>query len=203
QLEAIKARYHLTSEIPISVLTSMEELLTIKEERPTSDKLHDFVLNGIEKVIKKVISTRKNEGAFLMQDIEKRLGMIAETIKKIDERKEVVYNEYHQRIKARIEAHVTDEIPFDENQLMQEIALLAEKSDITEEITRIYSHIEHFKQVMNDSEAIGRKLDFIIQEMHRETNTIGAKSVDSTISEWIVLIKSNLEKMKEQVQNIQ
>lgn len=203
QIEAVKTRYHLTGDIPLSVITSMEELLSIEEERQTSDGLHDFVLNGIEQVIKKVVTTRRSEGAFLMEDIEKRLTYIAKTIKQIDERKEAVYNDYHQRIKTRIEAHLSDETPFDENQLMQEVALLAEKSDITEEITRLYSHIEHFKQAMNDSEAIGRKLDFIIQEMHREANTIGAKSVDPTISEWIVLIKSNLEKMKEQVQNIQ
>lgn len=205
QIEAIKARYQLTGDIPLSVITTMEELLSIKEEKQTDDGLHNFVLHSIEKVIKKVVKTRKNEGAFLMEDIESRLAFIAETIDKIDERKVTVYNEYHKRIKERIDAHFTDEISVDSSQLMQEVALLAEKSDITEEITRLYSHLEHIKQVTNDSsaKAIGRKLDFIIQEVHREANTIGAKSVDPTISEWIVQIKSNLEKMKEQVQNIQ
>lgn len=96
-----------------------------------------------------------------------------------------------------------DNSSVDQNHLLQEIAILAEKSDITEEITRLFSHLEHFKQTAAQSGAIGRKLDFIIQEMHRETNTIGAKSADASISELVVQIKSNLEKMKEQVQNIE
>lgn len=205
QIEAIKSRYQLTGDIPLSVITTMEELLSIKEEKQTDDRLHKFVLQNIEQVIQKVVETRKKEGAFLLNDIESRLAFIEKMVHKIDERKPTVYNEYHKRIKDRIEAHFTDEIGFDESNLMQEVALLAEKSDITEEITRLYSHLEHFKQVTNSKSttAIGRKLDFIIQEVHREANTIGAKSVDPTISEWIVQIKSNLEKMKEQVQNIQ
>jgi len=203
QIDEIKARYQLSGDIPLSVITTMDEILSIKEQKQTNDGLHNFVLSSVEKVIKKVLKTRKSEGAFLIKDIENRAAFIVQTVQKIDERKEVVYDEYYMRIKDRIEAHFTEEIPYDESQLIQEVALLAEKSDITEEITRLNSHLEHFKQVTEQTNAMGRKLDFIIQEMHREANTIGAKSVDPTISEWIVQIKSNLEKMKEQVQNIE
>src|SRR5699024_9861856 len=203
QIDEIKARYQLSGDIPLSVITTMDEILSIKEQKQTNDGLHNFVLSSVEKVIKKVLKTRKSEGAFLIKDIENRAAFIVQTVQKIDERKEVVYDEYYTRIKDRIEAHFTEEIPYDESQLIQEVALLAEKSDITEEITRLNSHLEHFKQVTEQTNAMGRKLDFIIQEMHREANTIGAKSVDPTISEWIVQIKSNLEKMKEQVQNIE
>lgn len=203
QIEAIKARYQLAGDIPLSVITTMDELLSIKEEKQANDDLHNFILSSIKSVMKKVVSTRTSEGAFLMKDIKDRLSFIADKVIQIDKRKEIVYDEYSKRIKERIESHLTDEIAFDESQLMQEVALLAEKSDITEEITRLYSHLEHMKQVMTQSVSIGRKLDFIIQEIHREANTVGAKSVDPTISEWIVQIKSELEKMKEQVQNIQ
>lgn len=203
QIAVIKDRYKLTGDIPLSVITTMEELLSIKEEKRSNDLLHNFVLTSVETVMKQVIKTRKTEGAFLMEDIERRLLQISQMVEKIDGRKQVVYEAYHRRIKERIEAHFTEEITYDESQLIQEVALLAEKSDITEEITRLYSHLDHFKQVINDRAAIGRKLDFIIQEIHREANTVGAKSVDPVISEWIVQIKSDLEKMKEQVQNIQ
>lgn len=203
KVEAIKARYQLAGDIPLSVITTMDELLSIKEEKQANDDLHNFILSSIETVIKKVVSTRTSEGAFLMKDIEERLSFIADKVSHIDKRKEIVYEEYSKRIKNRIESHLTEELAFDESQLMQEVALLAEKSDITEEITRLYSHLEHMKQVMSQAGSIGRKLDFIIQEIHREANTVGAKSVDPTISEWVVQIKSELEKMKEQVQNIQ
>lgn len=203
KIRKVKDRYGLSGDMPLSVITSMEDLLSIKEEKRTNDLLNQFVLDSVQKVLHKVVSTRKSEGSFLMDDIATRLTMIEKTLHKMDQRKEAVYEAYHERIKERIEAHLQEETTYDEGQLMQEVALLAEKSDITEEITRLYSHMEHFRQVMQQSGSLGRKLDFIIQEIHREANTIGAKSVDPTISEWIVQMKSNLEKMKEQVQNIQ
>lgn len=203
QIKHIKNRYALSGDIPLSIITTMDELFAIKEKNRKDDYLHQFILNSVEKVAKQVLLTRKSEGKFLMNDIEHRLSLIEEKVSQIDERKEIVYAEYNKRIKERIEAHLAETTLIDKNHLMQEVAILAEKSDITEEITRLFSHLEHFKQVANQTDAIGRKLDFIIQEIHREINTVGAKSVDPTISELAVQIKSNLEKMKEQVQNIE
>lgn len=203
QVGEIKNRYDLKGDIPLSIITTMDELFSIKEEKKTDAHIHNFILQSIEEVVQQVQATRQSEGTFIMRDIMERLKAIEEKVKQIDERKLVVYEGYHDRIKERIESHLNENISIDENHLMQEIALLAEKSDITEEITRLYSHLEHFKQTANQSNAIGRKLDFIIQEIHRESNTIGSKSVDPTISEWVVQIKSNLEKIKEQVQNIE
>lgn len=205
QINEIKDRYELSGDIPLSIITTIEDLIAIREEEQRDDQLYSFVLTSVEKVLKKVVETRLNEGAFLMEDILLRLEAIEKTVALIDERRSVVYEAYHKRIKERIEAHLQDELSFDEKDLMQEVALLAEKSDITEETTRLYSHLKHFREVSSqtNTQAIGRQLDFIIQEIHRETNTLGSKSVDPVISEWVVHIKSNLEKMKEQVQNIQ
>lgn len=203
QLGSVKERYDLKGDIPISIITAMDELFQIKEEKRADDAIHQFILNSVEEVAKQVQRSRETEGAFIMKDILKRLENVEADVERIDEMKELVHSAYHERIKERIEAHLEDNSSVDQNHLLQEIAILAEKSDITEEITRLFSHLEHFKQTAAQSGAIGRKLDFIIQEMHRETNTIGAKSADASISELVVQIKSNLEKMKEQVQNIE
>lgn len=203
QVSHIKDRYKLQGEIPLSIITTMDELFSIKEEKRTDDQLHQFILESVREVAEQVQETRRKEGTFIMRDIMERIEAIEARVKQIDERKGIVYDDYNTRIRERIESHLTEYTAFDKSHIMQEVAILAEKSDITEEITRLYSHLEHFQQVANSPDAIGRKLDFIIQEIHRESNTIGSKSVDPTISEWVVQIKSNLEKIKEQVQNVE
>jgi len=203
QIKEIQSRYRLSGEIPLSIITAIDELISINEETKRTEELDEFILKSIETVLKKVEETRRNEGVFLIEDIKRRISKIENTIRKIDGRRQIVYETYRERIRERIDSHFSEEQPYDESALMQEVALLAEKSDITEEITRIDSHLAHCEQVIQQTGAIGRKLDFIIQELHREVNTIGSKSVDPTISEWVVQIKSNLEKIKEQVQNIE
>ncbi len=203
QIRKIQSRYHLTREIPISIITAMDDLISVNEEKKHNEELDEKILQSIEIVLEKVKETRQKEGNFLIKDIQKRIEHIEQTIRQIDRRKETVYECYRERIKERITAHLEDKEPYDESALLQEVALLAEKGDITEEITRIDSHLAHSKQVIEQTGAIGRKLDFIVQELHREINTIGSKSVDPTISEWVVQIKSDLEKIKEQVQNIE
>src|SRR5699024_5443584 len=103
----------------------------------------------------------------------------------------------------RIESHMEHELEVDQTRIIQEVAILAERGDIQEELTRLFSHLDHFEKVASHTTPIGRKLDFITQEMHREVNTIGSKSVDTEISETIVAMKSDIEKVKEQVQNIE
>lgn len=122
----------------------------------------------------------------------------------IEEQQKVIYHQYRERIQARIEEHIGNEISLDQTQLLQEIALLAEKGDIAEEITRLHSHLAHFTETIQcEGEPLGRKLDFITQEMHREINTIGSKTVDIKISKHVVLVKSEIDKIKEQIQNIE
>ncbi|WP_226578590.1 endoribonuclease YicC domain-containing protein [Halobacillus litoralis] len=111
--------------------------------------------------------------------------------------------EFKERIRLRVEEYTKENIMPDETRVLQEIALLAEKGDVTEEITRLQSHLIQFENTLAKEEPIGRRLDFIVQEMHREVNTIGSKSNDGKIMEFVVNIKSEIEKMKEQVQNVE
>lgn len=157
------------------------------------EKVHQLILEGTLDACKQVSVMRQEEGVYLTNDLTERLRSITETVLQLRTKRDIVRKEYQERIMERIHVYVDDEISKD-GKFYQEIVLLAEKGDITEEITRLLGHIEHFERTMNSKEAAGRKLDFIIQEMHREANTIGSKSTDVSISEWTVSLKSMIEK---------
>lgn len=201
-LDRAKQKYHLNGEIPLTVLSSMQDFFHIKDTGGSLEKVHQLILEGILDACKQVSVMRQEEGVYLTNDLTERLRSITETVLQLRTKRDIVRKEYQERIMERIRVYVDDEISKD-GKFYQEIVLLAEKGDITEEITRLLGHIEHFERTMNSKEAAGRKLDFIIQEMHREANTIGSKSTDVSISEWTVSLKSMIEKMKEQVQNIE
>lgn len=203
QLQQVKERYQLTGEIPMSTLLSIPELFSVRQTAEQSELELDMVIKSIEAACVQVKQMRENEGEKLLTDIVARMNIIRELVSSLKTRREHVIDEYRERISARIEDHLDGAMDIDKSRLYQEIALLAEKGDITEEITRLGSHIDQFFTTIEKDGQVGRRLDFILQEMHRETNTIGSKSTDPKISEWVVSIKSELEKMKEQVQNIE
>ncbi|OZU90377.1 YicC family protein [Virgibacillus indicus] len=203
QISEVKDRYSLAGDIPVTLLTSFPEMITVQEIEDQPDNLKDLVLKNTEQACEQVLEMRKEEGGFLQCDLEKRMQKIKNTVSLLSERREYAVEAYRERIKKRVEAQIADLDLVDDARLHQEIVLLAEKGDITEEITRLLSHLEHFSETINNGGVIGRKLDFIAQEMHRETNTIGSKSTDPEISESTVLLKGEIEKIKEQVQNIE
>ncbi|GGC90911.1 hypothetical protein GCM10007216_22130 [Thalassobacillus devorans] len=203
RLEEMQARYGLSGELTVDLVTKLEEVFTVQEEEQDESRLESTLLTTLGAAVEKVVQMRAQEGAALKQDMLDRLSRIHQVIDKLSGRREIVIESYRERIKARIEQYVEEELKAEESRILQDVALLAEKGDITEEITRLRSHIEQFNDTMENKDAIGRRLDFIVQEMHREVNTIGSKSNDAKISEWVVLLKSEIEKIKEQVQNVE
>lgn len=203
QLQKAQERYQLSEEIPISVLASVPELITVQEKEQEPTELEETILNCVNKACEKVQLMRREEGKFLKKDICNRLSTINDMVQMLESRRGNVIDEYRTRIFERINAFVNDTVDLDNSRLHQEIALLAEKGDITEEVTRLYSHISHCYDLIKSDDVIGRKLDFIVQEMHREVNTIGSKSSDKQVGQWTVNLKSEVEKIKEQVQNIE
>lgn len=203
QLTFAKNKYGIKEQLPLSALTSIEGLFAVQERKKEADDFMPRLLESVEKASNQVVASRKSEGKFLMEDIRNRIQTLENMLKSVEERKTHVYEHYRERIQKRIERHIGEVDETDRVHLLQEVALLAEKGDITEEITRLYSHFHHFRFVLDRHRPVGRKLDFISQEMHREVNTIGSKSVDAKISEWIVSMKSEIDKIKEQVQNIE
>lgn len=202
-MSEMKKRYTLSGDVPIASIASHPDLMMIQEEDLHTNQLGEGLLAAVRNACERAYVMRKEEGTFLQADIEKRMKNIKDMVLLIEELRTRVIEEYRARIHARIEDYIAGQSNLDEGRLQQEIAILAEKGDITEEITRLKSHLDHFSETLARGEAIGRTLDFILQEMHREANTIGSKSSDKSIGKLTVQLKSDLEKVKEQIQNIE
>lgn len=197
----IQEKYQLTDQITTGQLLSNENILSIEEKETENQELESTVLEVIESAALQLRQMREVEGKKLIEDIFLFLGQIEENVHIIKEYAPKVVTLYRDRIEKRIKEYVGNE--FDENRILTEVALFAEKADISEELTRLESHISQFRETEKTNEPIGRKLDFIVQEMNRETNTIGSKANDPLIAKHVVEMKSLLEKIKEQVQNIE
>lgn len=197
----IKEELGLAGEIPIEALLDMKDI--IKMEPLTVDESQEsMILETVAAALSSLIEMRREEGENLQTDLAGRLKGIRQLTETIRERQPVVLEEYRNRLHEKIKT-LTEGMELDETRLAQETALLADRCDISEEITRLGSHLEQFNNLFQKEGALGRKLEFITQEINRETNTIGSKSVDYQISQNVIEIKSLLEKVREQLQNIE
>lgn len=201
-LKDLKARYNLGGEITLDHFVFLPDLITAQSSQLDLDKTWAMIEPVCEQAIDNLCKMRNEEGDSLRADFENRLNLIEGLLKQIKERFTVNYASNYEKFKKRIQ-DLLAETPVDEQRLATEIALLADKLDITEETIRLESHIQGFRQALDLKEAIGKKLTFILQEMHRETNTIGSKSADYNISVLVISIKEELEKLREQSQNIE
>ena len=146
---------------------------------------------------------RISEGQTIYDDFQKRLQSVEESFSQIKALAPSVLSEYHGRLKERITTLTNGKVELDPNRLAQEVAFLVDKSDITEEIVRAESHLKQFRSMMESEAPAGRSLDFLLQELNREVNTIGSKGGDAALSQVVVAVKSELEKVREQVQNVE
>jgi len=165
-------------------------------------ELQPQLLAAVENAVIALEGMRLREGDALANDLLTRRRQIAEWSTLIGERTPQMVLEYRQKLKARLD-QLLEGTEMDENRLAQEIALLADRCDITEELVRLSSHFNQFDEALRSSEPVGRKLDFLMQEMNREVNTIGSKSNDAGITNLVIQIKAEMEKMREQVQNVE
>lgn len=193
----------IKDDIKLSDILSVPEIIQIESKEIDNDSIWDDLKIALEIALESVMSMRINEGIELKKDMEKQLLNVQELVEKIEYRAPLVITEYKNKLKERIEELLEEDFNVDEDRLNYEIVFFADKSDITEEVTRFKSHIKQFLNCLIDEDVVGRKLDFLIQEMNREVNTIGSKSSDIDICNFVVDIKSGLEKIREQVQNIE
>jgi len=191
-LKDLKARYNLGGEITLDQFVFLPDLITAQSNQTDLDKTWAMIEPVCEQAIDNLCKMRNEEGDSLRADFENRLNLLESLLKQIKERFSANYASYYEKFKKRIQ-ELLAETPLDEQRLATEIALLADKLDITEETIRLESHIQGFRQALDLKEAIGKKLTFILQEMHRETNTIGSKSADYNISVLVISIKEELE----------
>ena len=165
-------------------------------------ELQPQLLAAVQSAVAALDGMRSREGVALADDLKARRRQIAEWSALIDERTPLMVIEYRQKLKARLD-QLLDGVEMDENRLSQEVAILADRCDITEELVRLASHFNQFDEALGAAEPVGRKLDFLMQEMNREVNTIGSKSNDAAITNLVIQIKAEMEKMREQVQNVE
>ncbi len=165
-------------------------------------ELQPHLLTAVQSAVTALDGMRIREGEALTDDLTARRKQIGEWSTLIGERTPQMVIEYRQKLKSRLD-HLLDGVEMDENRLSQEVALLADRCDITEELVRLASHFSQFDEALCSAEPVGRKLDFLMQEMNREVNTIGSKSNDTGITNLVIQIKAEMEKMREQVQNVE
>lgn len=188
--------------ITLSLLSMMPDVFVIKEEMPQEQELWEMLEPALDSALKDLIKMREKEGENLWKDILERLDTINKRVEFIDKRADVVVEEHRRRLWQNMEQILKD-ITVERDKIEAEVVLFAERSNITEELIRLNSHISQMRQLGHAIEPIGKKADFIVQEMYREANTIASKTSDYEISREIIEIKSELEKIREQIQNIE
>jgi uncharacterized protein (TIGR00255 family) len=201
-LKALQERFHLPGEIRIETLAGFKEIFTRKEVEPDLEKEWIEVQAALEEALAALEAMRSTEGKVLTEDLTRRLDLIAETAGAIRERSPAVLAAVRDRLGQRVKELVGG-MELDEGRLAQEVAFLAERSDITEELVRIHSHLTQFRELLQAEEPVGRKMEFLLQEINREVNTIASKANDAQISQMATAMKSELEKIREQIQNVE
>ena len=197
----IKNEFKLSGKIRMEQLLLIPELFVIKENID-EEAIKKAVLKAAQGAAEELLLMREKEGEIITSDLIKRITFLQETIGKIQELASGLPNLYREKLSQNIK-EVLGEVEIDENRLATEVLFYVDRSSITEEIVRFKSHLEQFLSTLSTKGSIGRKLNFITQELHREANTIASKTVDLSISEYIVDIKTEIEKIREQVQNIE
>ncbi|OXZ41025.1 YicC family protein [Finegoldia magna] len=202
KLDSLNEKLDMKSDINVRDLVKYDDVMSFTYKDLDNEFLHDNILKVLNEAVNKIYSMRSTEGDNLRGDLSTNLSKIEEEISKISSLTENSVKEYRENLFNKI-SELLDEEKIDRDRMYLEVALMADKVDINEELKRFDSHIVQFKSAMDMKDCIGRKLDFIIQEMNREINTISSKSNDENISVCVIEVKSLIEKLREQVQNIE
>lgn len=190
-------------DVSVMNIAKFPEVIKTEEAESDEDYIFSVLEKALEKSVQKLDEMRKNEGNQLAEDIKNRCAKLDGFIDSINEKANSVVVEYKEKLNNRISEILDSNIELDQNRLAQEIAYFADRCSITEEIVRFKSHINQLLETIELDDSIGRKIDFLIQEMNREINTIGSKSSNLEITKSVVEVKSELEKIREQIQNIE
>jgi len=201
-LTELKKRLNIPGPLELSDLLSLKDLVVYQESPFPEEVLWQKLVPPLKKTFNALQKMRSEEGRNLGRDLLKRLQIIRKGVNRISKKIPQVIEAYQVRLKERIKK-ISKEVDVDPIRLAQEVAVMADRADISEELIRLGSHLKQMEALFKEPQAIGKKMEFLLQEMNRETNTIGSKSMDSEIAYQVVSIKSELEKLREQVQNIE
>lgn len=191
----------IVADIPVTEISKLPDVLTIKNNQD-DETIKNELIEVTNKAIENLVGMRKVEGEKIAQDLLVRIQDIEEKVKKISALSTGLIDEYVVKLETRIK-ELLQEQEIDEARLAQEVVIYADKCSIEEEVTRLNSHIYQFRELLQTNEAVGKKIDFMIQEMNRETNTIGSKANNLEITNDVINMKTQIENIREQVQNIE
>lgn len=203
-LRKLKSDLQLEGDVTIEMVSKFPDVITVDKNisnENTENEIRECLMKAVEDATDAFVAMREVEGETLKKNIIEKVAFVNDALQKIEEKAPFVSKDYRARLEAKLAD--LDEIQVDESRLLTEVMLFADKACIDEEITRLHSHISQMYSIVEESVPVGRKLDFLVQEMNRETNTIGSKSNDIQITNHVVDIKSEIEKIREQIQNIE
>lgn len=200
--EQISEKYDIDPLPLMNSLNQMQDIIVVKRREADLEKLKPGYQGALREALESLEAMRIREGNVLEVDFRKRLDRLDRYAETIKERAPELIKEYRQRLQRNI-AKLSEEIDIDENRLLQEVALFADRADITEELVRLKSHLAQFDTYLDKDQGLGRRLDFLLQEINREVNTLSVKASDTAISKVVVEMKAEIEKLREQVQNVE
>ena len=198
----LKEQFGLDQDIRVESLCQMKDVVLVKPEEVDLEEARPGFHEVLKQTLDSLDAMRITEGEAIEKDFLKRIGRLEEYLDDVHKRSPHLVEEHRKRLEKNINSMLGD-LEIDEARFSQEVALFAQKSDVTEEIVRIRSHVKQFREYLSIEDAQGRRLDFLIQEINREVNTLSVKSSDSLISKIVVEMKAELEKLREQVQNVE
>ena len=201
-LRALAAEYNLTDDLTLSTVARLPDLFTVCRGEEDEEELAADVLSVLQEALDRFVAMREAEGERLRADVLSRLFTLEEHLAFVEERSPQTVAEYRARLTAKLNELLGGAVA-DEARILTEAAIVADRLAVDEETVRLHSHIAQLRGILDCAEPVGRKLDFLVQEMNRETNTIGSKCSDAAIAGHVVEMKSEIEKIREQIQNIE
>ncbi len=201
-LRALGEEYSLPDDLTLSVVARLPDVFTVCRDEEDDEELAADVLSVLQNALARFVAMRETEGERLRADVLSRLSVMEEHLSFVEERSPQTLAEYRARLTARLAELLNGAVP-DENRILTEAGIVADRLAVDEETVRLRSHFAQLRKIMESTEPVGRKLDFLVQEMNRETNTIGSKCSDTAIAGHVVEMKSEIEKIREQIQNIE
>lgn len=201
-LRELAEQYGLRDDVSVTALTRYPDVLTVRPEALEEDAVWDAVRQVTDRALDRFVAMREREGGKLREDVLSRAETILQAVAAVEERSPQTVREHMEKVQARVR-ELLDGAAVDESRLLMETAVYADKIAVAEETVRLRSHIDQLRQLLDSGEAVGRKLDFLVQEMNREANTIGSKCSDLALTRIVVDIKAEIEKIREQIQNIE
>lgn len=200
--EQIRTSFPVDGGIPLSLLVTQRDVIMLKESVPAEEAVRSCLEAALDKALENIERMRKAEGDATRVDMEARLENLREMLAQVEARAPQVPLEWQVKITERLDRLAKD-VEWDPQRVAQEIAVFADRCDISEEIIRFQSHLKQFMALFDSTDPVGRQMDFLVQELNREVNTMGSKSNDAELTRLVVAIKSELEKIREQVQNVE